>query len=98
MKRVVLLREARSDLSEARKWYEGQRKGLGKELLDRVAETLKSISRFPDAFQRVEGSDARVHLVSGFPYMILFRVETDRVVVFAVIHTSRDPGVWQSRI
>ncbi|MFY9609511.1 MAG: hypothetical protein WAU45_12960 [Blastocatellia bacterium] len=32
-----------------------------------------------------------------FPYAIYFSVE-DEVIVFAVLHTARDPAEWQRRI
>ena len=32
-----------------------------------------------------------------FPYAVFYRVEENRVVVIAVMHTRRDPRRWQSR-
>jgi plasmid stabilization system protein ParE len=31
---------------------------------------------------------------SKFPYLVFYIVEAKRVVVLAVLHTSRDPAVW----
>jgi plasmid stabilization system protein ParE len=39
----------------------------------------------------------RCALVRRFPYAVYYRVEPERIVVIAVFHTKRDPGVWQSR-
>jgi plasmid stabilization system protein ParE len=32
--------------------------------------------------------------VTKFPYLVFYIVEATRVVVLAVLHTSRDPTVW----
>ena len=96
MKRVVLLRKAKADLAAARRWYEQERRGYGQKFLDRVAEAIESIGRSPESHQLVEGSDSRIHLVRGFPYIVLYRVEPKRAVVFAVIHGHRDPETWPS--
>ncbi len=37
-------------------------------------------------------------MVSQFPYVIYFRDLPQRIQVLAVLHTSRDPDVWRSRI
>ncbi len=36
-------------------------------------------------------------LVRRFPYAIYYKVEAARIVVIAVIHTSRDSSRWQDR-
>lgn len=33
-------------------------------------------------------------VVSRFPYAVFYRVESKRVVVLTVLHTSRDPSTW----
>jgi plasmid stabilization system protein ParE len=33
-------------------------------------------------------------IVSRFPYAVFYRVEADRIVVLAVLHTARDPESW----
>jgi len=36
--------------------------------------------------------------VEGFPYTIIYREETDRIVVYTVAHGKRKPGYWISRL
>jgi toxin ParE1/3/4 len=33
-----------------------------------------------------------------FPYLIYYRVLSDRSEVIAVLHSSRDPKLWQERV
>jgi len=42
-------------------------------------------------------SGIRRALLRRFPYAVYFAVETDVVVVLAVLHVSRDPAEWQRR-
>ncbi|MBA3346286.1 MAG: type II toxin-antitoxin system RelE/ParE family toxin [Gemmatimonadales bacterium] len=32
-----------------------------------------------------------------FPYSLLYRIETDRIYVLAVMHHRRRPGYWTDR-
>ncbi len=32
-----------------------------------------------------------------FPYALFYQIEATQVVVLAVFHGKRDPGVWQDR-
>ncbi len=50
----------------------------------------------PDRYPIV-ARDVREAPVPRFPYCIYYRVKLDRVVVIAVVHTARDPSVWQGR-
>ena len=45
---IRLRPEAEADVSDAARWYEAQRSGLGSEFLDEVLRTLSSISEHPD--------------------------------------------------
>jgi plasmid stabilization system protein ParE len=42
-------------------------------------------------------NDIREALVDRFPYAVYYRVEPAQVVVVAIVHTARDPAIWQSR-
>jgi len=43
-------------------------------------------------------SKLRKRVMARFPYAVIYRVESDRVRVFAVTHHSQRPGYWRSRI
>ena len=95
-------REARNDsaeLKEAKAWYEDQREGLGEEYALSIEEAIERISRNPELYAIVR-EDVRQVLVRRFPYVVYYRYENDkseRIVILAVFHASRDPENWQSR-
>lgn len=89
--------EAQADFDEAVDWYEGQRDGLGFELIEEIQKTLDRITvaphRCPFVFE-----DARLALVKRFPYIIIYRIESDQILVLAVFHQRRDSIDWQARV
>lgn len=81
------------DLPGAFGWYEEQRPGLGEEFLGAVDESFDAVERFPELFPRVHG-EVRRAMVSRFPYVVFYRIEATRIVVLAVLQTTRDPDLW----
>jgi toxin ParE1/3/4 len=68
--------------------------------IDFVARVMQIIDTITDHPQRYPVAFEDVHeaMVSRFPYCLYYRVKTDRAIVLAVFHTSRDPAVWQKRV
>jgi toxin ParE1/3/4 len=97
MNRIVRLREeAERDLAAAASWYEQQRMGLGHEFLEEALASFRRIAEQPLTYPVLHRSTRRA-LMSRFPFGIYFRVEDERIVVFAVMHGSRHPHRWQRR-
>ncbi len=53
--------------------------------------------REPEIYPPVLG-DARRAVVRRFPYGVIYAVRNDRLVVFAVFHSSRDLGGLRERL
>jgi hypothetical protein len=96
---IVFLPEVVDDLSQAINWYNNQRKGLGKNFVSSVKRCYSLLKRDPFCIA-VKYDDIRCLPVSGFPYIMHYRVEKDSrtVVIFAVYHTSRNPEIWKLRM
>jgi toxin ParE1/3/4 len=47
---------------------------------------------------RVIEEDVRRCLTRVFPYAVLYTIETDFILIVAVMHCSREPGYWKSRV
>lgn len=88
---------ALAELTDAWRWYEEQREGLGDEFRACVDAAMAEIGRTPLAWPRVR-RDARKRVVRRFPYAVNYLVESQHIEVLAVFHTSRDPKVWQERM
>lgn len=94
---IILGADAEDDFDSAFDWYERQRNGLGSQFAARVQATLNLIADRPEMFA-VRAEAVRRAPVRRFPYAVYFRLEPDRIVVLAVVHTSRNQSVWKDRL
>jgi hypothetical protein len=77
--------------SDAYNWYEEQQKGLGEAFVQEIERCLNSIEVWPNAYAKVKRNFRQV-VLKAFPYVIVFEVIQNVVVIYAVFHTSRNPG------
>ncbi len=94
---LVFRGPARLEFDEAADWYEQRRAGLGPAFTRAIRKVLDTITANPYAYPEVF-QEVRELLVTGYPYAVYYRIESDRIRVISVFHTSRDPSVWQSRV
>jgi plasmid stabilization system protein ParE len=94
--KLILRPEAKLELAEAKLWYDKQRKGLAGDFRLCVDEAMERIRSAPELHAELENGIRRC-LVRRFPYAIYYKVEATRIVVIAVMHTSRDPSRWRDR-
>lgn len=94
---LIIRPEAEVDLGEIFTWYEGKRSGLGREFLNQVKISLRSIQENPSsAFELYKG--VRRYLTKRFPYKIFYHVNDQRIVVLAIIHGGRDQKFIKKRL
>jgi plasmid stabilization system protein ParE len=93
---LVLRRVAQREIDDAADWYERQRVGLGEQFIEEVNRMFGVLLATPELYPVVHG-DIRQALLHRFPYAVYYLVEPDRVIVVGVVHTARDPAVWQGR-
>ena len=86
---LVVKAEAVRDLSEAFNWYETTRTGLGIEFLDEVEVYYDRIMKNPEQYQ--SHRNQRIAVMYRFPYKIVYEVEGETIVVYAVYHDKRNP-------
>ncbi len=86
---VTLRPRAETDLHEAVRWYEARRAGLGEEFLAEVTRAINRLEQQPDR-RPCYYRDFRRLITRRFPYKLFYRLEKDRVIVFRILHASRD--------
>ena len=97
IRRLIVRDEAEVEIDDAVGWYEEQSPGLGLEFLRAVEAVIAAIRRHPERFPIIHRR-ARRAVLRRFPYSVLFTSSDERVVVHAVFHSRRDPGVWVHRV
>ena len=86
------------ELTEAVRWDETKRPGLGGDFLDEVARTIDRLALTPEAGNPISADQrTRRLLLVRFPYQVVYRIRKDEVVVAALAHLKRRPGYWKHR-
>ena len=88
-----------NDLREAKKWYNEKKEHLGKEFKQAVNREFNYIKAYPEHYQR-KYKELRQSLVARFPYAIFYLIQESKkqIIIFGVLHTSRNPEIVRSRI
>ncbi len=93
--KVVWTKNAIGHLTHIYDYISRDSRRYAKRMIDRVTARSKQIGRFPRSGQVVtEYDDPQIREIIEGPYRVIYRVETKRVAVLAVIHGARLlPGV-----
>ena len=89
---------AKEDIRDAARWYNKQSQGLGKRFTSEVRDSVRYIKQNPTACS-IRYDQVRTAVLRVFPFMIHYTVDEENktVIISAVLHTSRDPKVWEKR-
>ena len=89
--KLELQQQAIVEIQDAYDWYETQRLGLGDELMEEIEDALAAISEDPERYGYVKTNSLYRRIrVSRFPYMVVYEVEGNVVIVNSVVHFKRD--------
>lgn len=93
MTALVLRPAAVADLTEAHAHYLGLVDGLGDRFVVALDELFARLTEFPRSAPLVTGfPDVRRAVVRGFPYVVFYRHQPDRIDVLRILHATRSDG------
>jgi len=78
------------------KLAERESAGLGTAFIAEVERTTQAINQYPHAGASLPSGIQR-RLLRRFPYALLYRVATDRILILAVMNLRRRPAYWVGR-
>ncbi len=94
---VIWNREADDEFIDAMKFYEWQDDGLGERFFMHIQAAVARICTNP-LLARCFEDECRKVKADKFPYVVIYYVEDERIHITAVMHTSRHPDYWKSRL
>lgn len=97
MMAIAFLPPAKAELSEAISYYNAESEGLGYEFAAEVKRTLERIVQYPDAWSKLSKHTRRCR-TNRFPYGVIYQVRKETLLIVAVMHLSREPAIWKSRL
>ncbi|MBD1383860.1 type II toxin-antitoxin system RelE/ParE family toxin [Mucilaginibacter rigui] len=95
MYRLVLLPVAKEDIKDAASWYESKKEKLGKRFTLHVRQITAIVKENPYLYA-IRYNEVRTAVLDMFPFMIHYIIDEPgkKVVIIAVLHTSRTPDIW----
>ena len=94
---IVVKAEARAEFDVAVDFYAQRAPDAARDFTGDFDKLTLQLLQFPHSGKRV-AKNVRQVLFSRFPFKLIYRVEGDEIVIYAVAHQSRRPGYWRKRI
>jgi plasmid stabilization system protein ParE len=93
---------AERELDEAIEHDEAELPGRGLRLEQQIARLVLRLRRLPLSAPIWPGLDSahevRRAKVRRHPFLVVYMVQSDQLIILAVAHTKKKPGYWASRI
>lgn len=93
---LVIHSIAQQEIDRALNWYAKRSLGVAHRLRDLVRSSLNLIQESPESWS-IFHDTARGYQLKGFPYMFVYSLGFDRILIVAFQHTSGRPGYWRNR-
>ena len=97
MKAVRFLEEALEEFLDQVAYYEDREKGLGERFRLAVQAATTLAATHPTLGSPWKLRTRRV-FPKGFRFSVVYRIEPEELVVFAVAHFQRRPTYWRRRV
>jgi hypothetical protein len=95
--KIEFLPPARAELTDTISYYNLQSEGLGYEFAAEVKRTLERIVQYPDAWFKLSKRTRRCR-TNRFPYGVISQIRKETLLIVAVMHLSREPETWKTRL
>jgi mRNA-degrading endonuclease RelE of RelBE toxin-antitoxin system len=96
--KVIVGSNALLDIQETTKYYNKCLPKLGSRFQKVVKKQINTLKNSAEGYN-VRYTNVRCMLIRKFPYLVHFTIDDKKgiVEIFAVIHTSRSPDIWEER-
>ncbi|MCF8370410.1 MAG: type II toxin-antitoxin system RelE/ParE family toxin [Bacteroidales bacterium] len=95
---VIVSESAKVDIRTNARWYNTQKRGLGKEFTWSIKECIRILQSQPRTYQ-VRYKKIRFAIPDKFPYLILYDLNNQNrtIRIIGVIHSSQNPESYLIR-
>jgi toxin ParE2 len=88
---------AQQELDRAIEYHNAEKPGLGDDLFEEAVAAAGKLCDFPELWPKARKNIRRCRL-KCFPYSLIYRANTEEIVVIAVVDNRRRPDYWRSRL
>lgn len=87
---LIIKEEAKEDIDDTFFWYNRINTKLGQRFIDEVEDVIFHIKNYPLHFQVVE-HNFRQRILQSFPYLVIYKVIGNEVIVYALFPAKDNP-------
>jgi len=92
-----VLSPAQKDLASALEYYDDQSKGLGADFLDELEAAIGRVLAHPNAWRKIS-ENHRCCRMRRFPFGVIYSIESNVVLISAIMDLHRNPEEWNKRL
>lgn len=89
--------DAEIELTEHALYYESMEPGLGYRFINEIEYGIKLLMLQPRIGREID-NEFRCFVFNDFPFLLIYRIEPEKIWILAVAHQSRRPGYWRERM
>lgn len=90
----LILEPAELELKDAISYYNLISPGLGNKFLQSFKDAVALIGKIPYGWRKISKNTYRINF-KDFPYLILYVIENDTIVITFICHSHRNPGYYK---
>jgi hypothetical protein len=96
--KIIVDTDVSVDIKEIVGWYNQHGEHLGPRFKKTVKDQIKTL-RFSATSYMIRYKEIRCMPLNDFPFMVHFAVDESKksAIVLAIIHTSRNPDIWEEK-
>jgi plasmid stabilization system protein ParE len=88
---LKILPLAEKEIGDSIEFYESRKKGLGKQFLSYLKSYINVLKLNPKLFEIKKRPYYRELPLVKFPFVIIYEIVEDDIIIHSVFHTSRNP-------
>jgi hypothetical protein len=93
----VVKESAKEEVIEIVDWYDYKQIGLGERFYKELLLEFEKIKQQPTIYAYYK-KEFRRAVLKNFPYLVIFKVTAQEIVIYSVIYGGRDPELINKRI
>jgi toxin ParE1/3/4 len=78
------------DLEDIHDYLKNRHPALARSTVLKLYDAVRSLTRMPNLGRLLSGTERRELILRSLPYVIVYRIDVDRIHVLRVFHISRD--------
>ena len=95
--KIKILTQSKQDIWNIISWYENHQEGLGERFDSNINILFLEIAANPTHFSFYKNNFRRA-VVKHFPYLVIFKIIENEIVVYTIVYGGRYPKLINKRI